>query len=474
MNKAIPLAEDFSRAAKALIDGGAASTFEAATQILEQACPSIVAGPDAMAHAHQAALLTSVETTVRAFGHALVHLPPEVAAADCSLSGHNHSTVRDAVTEAGGELVELDETLATSAPTIIIGKATVSREMTLQVTWDQWFAHVDVDGLRLPERGNMILAAVAAAALAVTECFKRALGQLEACRRNRSLNLWRPELNDYPWEMASPRDELIGPSLRHLPQAVWLVGLGHLGQGYAWCWRLLPYADPSQCRIQLQDFDRVNHANRSTGMFVRDGDERRMKTRVISEALEGAGFITRIVERRLLPETRRDSTEPALALIGVDKVEPRRLISDVGWSFAVDVGLGGGPTDFTGINVHTFPAPTSSNNVAAWNAPRTSQRAARAREQKAYRSAQADGADACGLVQLAETSVAAPFVGVVAACLAVAEPLRALHGHHPHLTLAFDAGRTRPPRSTTGDETPRIAFVPAQASSNPQSLTSTP
>ena len=88
--------------------------------------------------------------------------------------------------------------------------------------------------------------------------------------------------------------------------------------------------DPGTCQIVLQDFDKVSPANRSTGMFVRASDEGQLKTRVIAAAMERAGFDTRMIERRLLAETRRHETEPSLALIGVDKVGPRRLISDVG------------------------------------------------------------------------------------------------------------------------------------------------
>ncbi len=464
MNAGVPSAEEFSRPAKALIDSGAASTFDDATKILAAACPTIVAGADAMTHAHQAALLTAIETTVRSFGDAPVHLPAAVAAATCTVPGHDKATLVDAVAEAGGRLNTAAD-IVTSVPTIAVGTVTKTTEMTLQITWDQWFAHVDIDGRRLPERGNIVLAAVAAAALAVTECFKRALGTLEACHRNRSLNLWRPDAPTYPTARTPLGDEVIGPDLRHLPSSVWMVGLGHLGQGYAWCWRLLPYADPSECEILLQDFDKVNHANRTTGMLVRDGDEGRMKTRVIAEVLEGAGFKTRIVERRLLPDTRRDNAEPPLALIGVDKVEARRLISDVAWMFAVDVGLGAGPIDFTGISIHTFPAATPSHELPAWQGSGTSQRANRAQEQTAYRAARADGADGCGLVQLAETAVAAPFVGVIAACLALAEPLRVLHGRHPNITLTFDAGRSVPPRSTPADASPRFAFQAAGSNS---------
>lgn len=155
---------------------------------------------------------------------------------------------------AGGHLVTVAE-IVTSVPTIAVGTAAKTTAMTLQITWDQWFAHVDIGRRRLPERGNMVLAAVAPAGIAATECFKRALGTLEACHRNRSLNLWRPDAPIYPTAPVPLGDELIGPDLRYLPSSVWMVGLGHLGQGYAWCWRLLPYADPSAC------------------VFVRDGEK---------------------------------------------------------------------------------------------------------------------------------------------------------------------------------------------------------
>jgi hypothetical protein len=307
----------------------------------------------------------------------------------------------------------------------------------------------------------MTLAAVAAAALAVTECFKRTQGTLEACHRNRSLNLWRPGQNRYPDSPTPADDDTAGPDLRQLPSAVWFVGLGHLGQAYAWCWSLLPYAETADCEIYVQDFDKVNHANHTTGMFVSASDEGVMKTRVVAAALEHANFATRVIERRLLPETRRHDTEPELALIGVDQVEPRRLISDIGWKFAIDVGIGSGPIDFTAISIHTFPAARQSKDVAAWRTDGSRRRSETTQLQTAYRDARAAGADPCGLVQLADTAVAAPFVGVVAACLAIAEPLRVLNGERVNTSLTFDSGRLASPRSTSGTAKPRIGFAPA-------------
>lgn len=458
MSGAVPSVEDLSRPAKALIDGGLVAEFEDAAEILAESVPTVVVGPDAVSYGHQAALLTAVEATARTFGQVPVHVAVEVGGLQCVLPGLTNLTVADAILEAGGTLVDSPDTTE-RGPLVVIGSAATVGDPTLQITWDHWAASVNTTGDRLPERGNMVLAAVAAAALAVTECFKRALGVEEACYRPRSLNLWRPDLPFEPAQHPTLGDDVLGPDLRYLPSSAWMVGLGHLGQGFAWCWRLLPYLEPATCEIQLQDYDKVNTANRTTGMFIRPNDVNKMKARVVAAALERAGFTTRIVERGLLPETRRHDEEPALALIGVDKLDPRRIISDIGWTFAVDVGLGAGPVDFTGISVHTFPAPTSSHDVSAWSGDGSADRTARAQEQDAYRNALSAGADGCGLVQLAETAVAAPFVGVVAACLALAEPLRVLHGMDPNITLTYDAGRTAAPRSTPGTDTPRVAYL---------------
>lgn len=460
VTRQIPNADEFSRPAKALVDGGAVATFGDAEALLARSRPQIVAGADSVTGPHQAALLTAVETTKRAFGEVVVHLPTPVAEATSTMPGLHDVTVAEGVRQAGGRLVTLDE-LITTVPTIVIGNTGWVGGITLQVTWDRWFAHVDTNGRHLPERGNMPLSAVAAAALAVTECFKRTQGSLEACHRNRSLNLWRPDQDRYPETPAPAGDGIAGPDLRYLPSAAWFVGLGHLGQGYAWCWRFLPYAETARCTIYLQDFDEINHANHTTGMLVSARDKGAMKTRVVAHALEEAGFRTRMIERRLLKESRRHDTEPELALIGVDKVEPRRLISDVGWKLAIDLGLGSGPIDFTSISIHTFPSARHSKDVTAWQTDGSPRRSAVAQDQRAYRDARAAGADLCGLVQLADTAVAAPFVGVVAACLAIAEPLRVLHGQPASTGLTFDASRIASPRPTHGGETPRIGFTPA-------------
>jgi len=458
MTSGVPDADEFSRPAKVLVDAGLVDSFGDAEVRLAAARPQVIVGSDAVTLAHHAAVLTVVETACRAFGSVDLQLPHAIANSKCLVPGLGSLTMSAAARAAGANVLENRDS---SQPAIAIGAPSAGNTRLLQVTWDHWLAHVNTKGQRLPERGNMPLAAVAAGALAVTECFKAVLGDLEATHRNRSLNLWQPNQNTCPSSTDLPGPDLVGPIVQYLPAAAWIVGLGHLGQAFAWCWRLLPYIDRAQCLLFLQDFDKVNPANRTTGVLVHPHSIGHLKTRVVAAALEAAGFDTRLVERRLAKGARRLPTEPALALLGMDKVEPRRLISDVGWELAVDVGLGAGPLDFTGISIHTFPAAGHSGTLQPWQQRESDRRSTSAMSQRAYRDAEVAGANPCGLVQLADTAVAAPFVGIVAACLAVAEPIRVLHGQDATVATALDAGRRQAARRATEPTRARIPYVAA-------------
>ena len=60
-------------------------------------------------------------------------------------------------------------------------------------------------------------------------------------------------------------------------------------------------------------------------------------------------------------------------------------------------------------------------------------------EQAAYKKLLDDGdLDKCGITLLAGKAVGAPFVGAVAACLAVSEVLRLLHGGILHQLIDLD------------------------------------
>jgi len=139
---------------------------------------------------------------------------------------------------------------------------------------------------------------------------------------------------------------------------------------------------------------------------------------------EHQGFRTQILERKFAANFQVSEEEPTIALCGVDNAAARAALGDVGFRFIVNAGLGAGPVDFMAMRFYTFPGP--KNPRAIWGTPRG--KASAPIDRPAYRALRDAGIDDCGLTLLAERTVGAPFVGVTAAAITVAEILRALHG----------------------------------------------
>ncbi len=73
----------------------------------------------------------------------------------------------------------------------------------------------------------------------------------------------------------------------------------------------------------------------------------------------------------------------------------------------------------------------------------------------AYQALKKAGLDSCGLTQLASRTVGAPFVGLVAGCLTIAELLRRLNGG---VALEFLTGSTATLPDVEYGEQPNIPF----------------
>lgn len=450
------LSDSISRTALALINSGAADSIEAAQAQLADENINIVAGPDACSsEAGQAAILTATTTATRAVGrvHVVLTRPEQPV-----LRGlHRGQLLSAAVTSFGARLQTPGE-----GPVLVVGTATgpdpsaeYGNRPVLTVTWSGWTAAVRADGSRLAETGNQILAPITAAALAVHDAWAFHRGRPDGARRPVTLPLW---------DTTNTRDS--GPTVNWLPQAWHLVGLGHLGQAYAWTLGLLPYnftaSGSSNPLVVLQDTDIVTKANQSTGVLLTAADIAQLKTRVTAPRLEVAGFTTRIIEHRITRQTRRDDSDPSLALIGVDNPDTRQIISNVGWELAVDVGLGGGAMNYTGISLHTITGQRRSDEVLSWQTPPDRLTSPALPDlPPAYSNAAQNGHDTCGLVQLAGRSVAASFVGVVAACIAIAEPLRLLAGQPLTASAAYDLRDLRARRAVSANDSIAIASVRA-------------
>ena len=173
------------------------------------------------------------------------------------------------------------------------------------------------------------------AALGLSEAFQHVRGYAVAGRRSAGISLWNPKAD---WR-SQPG---YGKPCSYLPSRLWLVGLGHLGQAYAWTLGLLPYVDTSKVTLMLQDYDNVVAANISTGMLSTGPSVSRPKTRVVSARMETLGFKTVMTERCFDNSTVRGVDEPGVALVGVDSVAPRRLLEKAGFDLVIDAGLGAG------------------------------------------------------------------------------------------------------------------------------------
>jgi hypothetical protein len=431
------------RTLKLELDDGRADTVEQAEEITGRYVVQIVVGEDVATSAtRQTMLLTVVNAARRAF----------LGGVHVYGAGNEQTTIRwgyglplaDAVTRYGGTIVE---TLTDDAPTIVIGRTAEQPKGSVVIfaTWENWSGGVvDNADSGLSETTEFPLAGVLAGGFAVSEAFQHVRGYAPTGRRPAGLSLWRPDL---PW-----RDpEAFGPRCHSLPTSYWLLGLGHLGQAYAWAIGTLPYSNDEPAHLMLQDYDIVAAANDSTGMLCTSDDRGKLKTRVVAARLEDVGFTTRMCERRFDANTRRsrqpaESTlpaEPGIALVGFDDPAPRRPLEDADFDLVVDGGLGGGRQTYLDIDIHVFPSGLQARQTWPEQRPK---RLPESIDQPAYRELRErlaeEGAGsgeeiACGVLRIADQSIGAAFVGCIAATIVLAEPLRMFAGGKRHQVISL-------------------------------------
>lgn len=264
---------------------------------------------------------------------------------------------------------------------------------------------------------DFALGGIFAGGLAVHRGFLRSTAiSIFACDESAGLSLWDQGAD---WFAASSE----GPALRALPESLWMLGLGHLGQAFLWALSLLPFAEPAHFEVVLQDFDRIEDANVGSGLFCSLRDIGQLKARVCARWLEARGFRTRICERAFDENTRRTSNEPRVALCGFDKPEPRRQLETAGFSKIIECGMGGGIQDFDLIHIHTFPAQQRAADI--WKDGSTP---VEKPNQKLVQALATPG-EVCGALALetAGKAVSTSFVGAMASSAVFGELLRHYH-----------------------------------------------
>ena len=415
------IGDSLHRLVKLAMDTGEADSLEEAQNLFMGYRLGVSAGEDA-GHSQtlQAALLTIVNSARRSLlggvevegvggMKLLVPVPP-------------YRSLEEAVAGLGGRVVR---SLGPGVPLVAVGNAkpAIRSRFAIRVTFEGWSAGILPLGhgdMRLSESHEFTPAGVLAGALAVAEAFQflRA-NQPIAGKRGVGLSLWRPEMS---WQDGTAR----GPDIDRLPSALWLIGLGNLGQAYLWTLGLLPYAARNKVQLVLQDHDFLAPSNDSTSLLTCPDLIGMRKTRVMASWAERCGFKTATIERKFNSDFRVQTDEPSLALCGVDNEPARSALEDVGFAKVIEAGLGGGTNDFLGFRMHVFPGGRRAKEL--WN-PAAIKRAART-DLPAYDKLAAAGVDQCGLTQLAGRTVGAPFVGAIAAAVVISETLRVVNGAH--------------------------------------------
>lgn len=411
--------DSLHRTAKYFMDNGRADTHEDSMALLKGFGLTVCVGQEMAGSVHQqAALLTLVNAARRTLlgGIDVIGLPDAPSLTPLA----NGRPLAEAVRNYGGQVaVEARP----EWPSALIGETKVSssKKPCWRLTWEGWRGGVIPvsDGRRLAEGEAIALGPIVAAAACAAEAFAYHAGDHPmAGRRASGLSLWRPGTD---WLNPDQTE----PALAYLPSRLWIIGLGNLGQAFAWALAILPYSDRREVQMILQDFDHIGASNESTSLLSFAADNGRRKARVVGEWLEAIGFDIYLSERRFGPWTKRGEDEPGVALCGVDNALARAALEKPGFGLIVEAGLGAGPESFRSLSVHTFPASRTAEEI--WSR-QIGQPNATVEHMPAYQDLKRKGMDSCGLAQLASRTVGVPFVGLIAACLAVSELLRRLNG----------------------------------------------
>lgn len=399
-------AESFHRLAKVFADSGEAETIGAAQVALAAYGVRIVLDTSfEEVFAAQVIALTAINCASRSFmGNVQIDAPRDFI---LNAPGFVGTSLSAFAAWAGVRLVLSEQTQRW--PIIEIGVFSQPPCAGAIRPWaDGWT--FGINGQAGCQGAFIAPACVAAGGLAVSEAFSMLRQDNPyAGRRALALSLWDPRGFHDGVEK--------GPTAGLEVDSAWLVGLGHLGQAYAWT---LGFMRPtSGATLFLQDVDAVTSSTLSTSVLSTPSVVDQRKTRIVAAWLEARGYQTALVERRFDKCQRVAAGEPRVALFGVDNAAARRVLEGAGFSHVIDAGLGSGFKDFKAIRVRTFPG--SSKAADLWAATVKEQDVIKA---PAYQALLGSGVDPCGVTMLATRSVGAPFVGCVAAGYVIAALMR--------------------------------------------------
>lgn len=410
------------RVAKFFADSGTAKTFAEADRLLDTFAVTVHVENAAMRY-DQVLLYTFVNIAHRCFRGGIRVIGDTHAINQ--IRGIPGETVGDACRYLGAseKNQEFEET-----PIVAINATySPSKNTVFYPVYGHWWAGVyrNAPVQKMPggELGAVLAAGLTASALFTY--FER--NRAAHCVRPHYLSLWNDEAR-----FGFAPLESDGPPVHFLPAELWLLGLGHLGQAYAWLLGVLPYPEQHDGRIVVQDDQRLQAENYATSVLFFRGQCDQFKTDTVKKWLGNCGFDVFRIERRLGPQFHRETEDPAICLAGLDRPEPRRWLEQAGFDMICDGGIGATARSSRAIRINTLPGPDPAiklwPDIPAGNLPKGS----------AYEELSRIGVDNCGIAQVAGRAVAIPFVGSVVSTAVLAQILKPLHGHIPNCRWSYD------------------------------------
>jgi hypothetical protein len=383
---------------------------------------------------YQAALLTAVNAGCRAFhGGVKVNLSKNIK---CFINWPGIKYLYEAVEILGG-IITSD--IYNSELILSIGqKGSITQSYKVIANgWQGGFLiPEDYKNLNLTQDLDFCLGGIAAASLAVGLIFMKetsidSLSLLES----KGISLWRPDL---PWYS----NESIGPIVSNLPKNFWLMGLGHLGQGYIWNAAFLPFENKSDVTFFLQDSDFVVDANLGAGLLLNKNTLGNLKSRVCSKFLEQRSFRTKLVERKLdeFFKVNRNEKEPLIALCGFDNISSRLFLKDAGFNYVVNCGLGGTLDTFDDIIINSLP---NEKIYKYWvqslqnQETNVNESSSNAKHDNVRKILDKISDDKCGILNIASVAISTSFVGALAGSFAIADLIRGLNDGKRYLDISY-------------------------------------
>lgn len=446
MVAAVRIDSETARIRAALVNAGQCSFDEADAKLAAATLLIDVGVEAAETPVGQAAFLTASATGARCFGSVMV-----IGAVDTPLRVPlplRARTLGEAAVILGARCTGEQS----AGRRISIGSGSAGRcPWEVQAYWSGWIAGVAPASQR-PSlgRSDCVLAGIAAGALAVGQAFLAEQGNLRAGKANQCISLWSPDV---------PCADGLAPAMRDLslPRALWLIGLGNLGQAYLWSLFMLPYARPKDVMLFLQDDDVITPENWGTSLLVKRGRYGVLKTRLAEEWSLRRRFEVRRIDRRLDRFLRRGEREPGIALAGLDRMAPRRLLGLPGFEHIIDCGLGATVDSYANFRINAFD--TTRDPAAHFKGveDRTTETIKQLLELPAYKELSRSLNDAgCGAATLAGKSVAVPFVSTFAGTLAVAQAIRIASGEPAYDGITGVVGDVRTVRGVQGSRPERV------------------